>query len=104
MDSIYGVHPSLKPEHVSVDKQVTDPLVPLDDRIKNLEALTLGFLAENSLPLTLVPKLLTYAQVSGTLSFLLSSSGLDSHLVSLSCITFYLCIIVIVIICVCVCV
>lgn len=43
---------------------VLEPLTPLDDRIKNMEAMTLAFLAENNMPLTMAPKLLDFSKVS----------------------------------------
>lgn len=41
-------------------------LTPVSDRVHNLTALTLGFVAEHSLPVNLVPSLLDYVKVSPT--------------------------------------
>ena len=45
------------------DETPIDPMVPTSDRQENLKAMTVAFLAENSLPLTMSSKLIEFAKV-----------------------------------------
>lgn len=63
-DGTYGVSPMLLENIPKELEKPMDPLVPFDDRLRNLEALTVGFVAENSLSLSLTPKLLAFAKVN----------------------------------------
>ena len=76
-DSTYGL-----PSRVVLEKQKNatatatqqERLVPLDDRVRNLEAVTLAFAAETNQSLSAVPGLINFAKVS-KLSFLYWGGG-----------------------------
>lgn len=53
---LYGIHPSVQP-HIEPANETSTPVVPVDDRVKNLEATLLGFIAENSMSLSQAPRL-----------------------------------------------
>ncbi|XP_053397560.1 uncharacterized protein LOC128556423 [Mercenaria mercenaria] len=61
----YGIHPMfINPATGEAPKQqqIMKPIIPLDDRVHHSEAMLLGFVAEHSLSLTMMPRLINLAQ------------------------------------------
>ena len=59
-NTTYGIHPFFKAkvqEESAPKSSIPDPLVSVSDRVSTAEATVLGFAAENSLPFTMVPKI-----------------------------------------------
>lgn len=66
VDTLYGIEPALRGDFAEKPPDKLKPMTPVADRVANLEAMTLGLMAELNLPLTAVPKLIEYAQVSNS--------------------------------------
>ena len=59
----YGIHPQFTGRESTTDAVPSPPLVPLQDRVQNLHAMTCAMVAECSLSLNTVPTLIAWAKV-----------------------------------------
>ena len=69
---LYGLDPKLRAALADKPVEKMPVLTPLQDRVANLEALTLALLAEMNLPMTAAPQLVEFAMVSSVLVLLFS--------------------------------